>query len=57
MQRPITEQIILVTGATDSIGKGTARELARLGGRGPVTRSRCGAARSGAARNRGRDRQ
>jgi NAD(P)-dependent dehydrogenase (short-subunit alcohol dehydrogenase family) len=33
MQRPITEQIILVTGATDGIGKGTARELARLGAR------------------------
>jgi NAD(P)-dependent dehydrogenase (short-subunit alcohol dehydrogenase family) len=31
MTRPITEQIVLVTGATDGIGKGTACELARLG--------------------------
>jgi NAD(P)-dependent dehydrogenase (short-subunit alcohol dehydrogenase family) len=33
MTRPIDEQIILVTGATDGIGKGAARELARLGAR------------------------
>jgi NAD(P)-dependent dehydrogenase (short-subunit alcohol dehydrogenase family) len=30
---PLTEQTILVTGATDGIGKGTARELARRGTR------------------------
>jgi NAD(P)-dependent dehydrogenase (short-subunit alcohol dehydrogenase family) len=29
--KPIDEQVVLVTGATDGIGKGTARELARMG--------------------------
>jgi NAD(P)-dependent dehydrogenase (short-subunit alcohol dehydrogenase family) len=33
MSRPMDEQIILVTGSTDGIGKGTARELARRGAR------------------------
>jgi NAD(P)-dependent dehydrogenase (short-subunit alcohol dehydrogenase family) len=29
--KPVDEQVVLVTGATDGIGKGTARELARMG--------------------------
>jgi NAD(P)-dependent dehydrogenase (short-subunit alcohol dehydrogenase family) len=29
--KPVSEQTVLVTGATDGIGQGTARELARLG--------------------------
>jgi NAD(P)-dependent dehydrogenase (short-subunit alcohol dehydrogenase family) len=29
--KPIDEQVVLVTGATDGIGKGTAHELARMG--------------------------
>jgi NAD(P)-dependent dehydrogenase (short-subunit alcohol dehydrogenase family) len=33
MSKPPSEQTILVTGATDGIGKGTARELARHGAR------------------------
>jgi NAD(P)-dependent dehydrogenase (short-subunit alcohol dehydrogenase family) len=33
MKKPLAEQTILVTGATDGIGKGTARELARRGAR------------------------
>jgi NAD(P)-dependent dehydrogenase (short-subunit alcohol dehydrogenase family) len=31
--KPVSEQTILVTGATDGIGRGVARELARLGAR------------------------
>ena len=33
MSKPPSEQTILVTGATDGIGKGTAWELARHGAR------------------------
>lgn len=29
--KPVAEQVVLVTGATDGIGKGTAHELARMG--------------------------
>jgi NAD(P)-dependent dehydrogenase (short-subunit alcohol dehydrogenase family) len=29
--KPVDEQVVLVTGATDGIGNGTARELARMG--------------------------